>query len=214
MTKKIIILLLGISILVAVFLGIYKSSELQQDMPSKKVQQSYWFVLHRKANSEEMLYGEAGNRENSRIVKNFVVKTGIPGERPTPLPKLVGREYWKIVKKESSADNPETAPYFLTLDIPAPSVPPYGPSPYEECDVNARDVQTEPSEDSSFQGAQCNWILPGAFGLHGVNGDMSRLGEENIGSSGCIRHRDEDIIYLYNLLELNGNEIRYYVEDN
>ena len=60
---------------------------------------------------------------------------------------------------------------------------------------------------------QCNWILPGAFGLHGVNGDLSRLSIENPGSSGCIRHSDEDITYLYNNLDPQKEEIRYYIED-
>jgi lipoprotein-anchoring transpeptidase ErfK/SrfK len=129
------------------------------------------------------------------LLKTFSVKTGIPEERPTPLPQLVGRDYWLITDKASSKDNPETAPYFLTLNIPAPESSPYGPSPYDECN------------------GQCNWILPGAFGLHGVNGDKTKLAEENPGSSGCIRHTDEDITYLYNLLDLRKEKVRYYIED-
>jgi hypothetical protein len=156
---------------------------------------NYWFVLYRKSNKEELYRGIPGDKERSKLLKTFRVKSGIPGERPTPLPQLVGREYWLITKKESSAENPETAPYFITLDIPAPTEPPYGPVPYEECD------------------GQCDWILPGAFGLHGVNGDISRLSDENPGSSGCVRHSDEDITYLYQLLDPQKSEIRYYIKD-
>lgn len=162
----------------------------------EKIQENYWFILHRKLNSEEMFYGVMGDRKKSKIVKTFKVKAGIMGERPTPLPQLVGREYWKIIKKESSIDNPETAPYFLQLDIPAPSEYPYGPVSYEEC------------------AGQCDWILPGYFGLHGVNGDETRVDAENPGSSGCVRHLDKDITYLYNLLDPENDEIRYYIEDN
>lgn len=159
--------------------------------------QQYWFVLHRKSNTEEFLFGLPGERDKSKLIKNFIVKTGIPGERPTPLPSLLGREYWLLTKKEPSPDNPETAPYFLTLDIPSPSEPPYGPSPYTECN-----------------GGQCDWILPGAFGLHGTGGNPAKLSEEDLGSSGCIRHSDEEITYLYNLLDPENDEIRYYIEDN
>ena len=165
--------------------------------------QNYWFVLHRKSNIEEMFYGIPGSRESSKLVKTFKVKSGIPGERPTPLPELVGREYWLITKKESSVDNPETAPYFLTLDIPAPSEFPYGPVPYEEC-----------IDKTTGEPKQCDWILPGFFGLHGINGDPTRLEATNPGSSGCVRHSDEDIIYIYNILEPEMEVIRYYVYDD
>ena len=94
------------------------------------------------------------------------------------------------------ADNPETAPFFLTLDIPAPETEPYGPVPYEEC------------------GGQCYWVVPGAFGLHGVAGNPSKLSREDPGSSGCIRHSDEDITYLYSLLSPAKEKIRYYVVDD
>ncbi len=123
------------------------------------------------------------------------MKTGIPGERPTPLPKILGREYWLITKKEVSSD-PETAPYFLTLNIPTVDHKPYGPTPYLECD------------------GQCDWVRPGPFGLHGVGGDLTKLSSSDPGSSGCIRHRDEDITYLYNVLQPQEQEIRYYIEDN
>lgn len=157
-------------------------------------QKHYWFLLDREASREYLYQGAPGDKSKSRLIKTFVVKTGIPGERPTPLPQLVGRKYWLLIKKEPT-ENPETAPYFLTLDVPAPSEAPFGPEPYEECN-----------------GKQCNWELPGEFGLHGVNGDDTRLSDENPGSSGCIRHTDEDITYLYNLLDPQKEEIRYYID--
>lgn len=154
----------------------------------------HWLLLHRKSNIEYLYKGISGNIQESKLLKTFVVKSGIPGERPTPLPSILGKEYWVITAKEAS-DNPETAPYFLTLNIPVTEEQPFGPVPYDECD------------------GQCNWELPGAFGLHGVNGDLTRLSSENPGSSGCIRHKDEDITYLYNLLDLENEEVRYYVEN-
>ena len=157
----------------------------------------YWFVLHRKLNVEYLYFGTPGIEEESELVKSFKVKTGIPGERPTPLPRILGREYWVIVGREEQQDNPETAPYFLTLNIPAPEEEPFGPVRYLECKA----------------GKQCNWGRVGAFGLHGGKGDESRLSSEDPGSSGCVRHRDEDITYLYNLLEPEKGEVRYYVED-
>lgn len=158
---------------------------------------SHWLTLERKSNIEKLYFGIPGNSTDSALLKTFKVKVGIPGEKPTPLPHLLGREYWIINDKFDTKDNPETAPYFLRLDVPVTEQEPYGPDPYLEC-----------------QGQQCNWELPGAFGLHGVNGDESRLSDENPGSSGCIRHTDEDIIYLYNLLNPQTEEIRYYVVDN
>jgi hypothetical protein len=166
-----------------------------QEQP-KPVQNDYWFVLHRKTQKEELLQGVPGDRENSKRIKTFQVKTGRPGERPTPLPHLLGREYWIITKKQPEPNNPETAPYFITLDVPAPSEPPYGPSPYLECD------------------GQCDWVRPGDFGLHGIAGNPDKLSKADPGSSGCIRHTDEDITYLYNILDPNKGEIRYYIEDN
>jgi len=152
-------------------------------------------LLERKSNREFLYFGIPGDTAKSRRERIFRVKTGIPGERPTPLPQLLGREYWLITKKYSSDENPETAPYFLELDIPVGENAPFGPIPYLECD------------------GQCDWIVPGAFGLHGSNGDPSRLSDENPGSSGCIRHKDEDIRYLYNLLTPENKRVRYYVED-
>lgn len=155
--------------------------------------QEYWMVLHRKSNKEFLYRGVPGDTEKSSLVKSFTVKTGIPGQRPTPLPQALGKKYWKIVKKYSSSENPETAPYFLELDVPVEDGV-FGPVPYNECN------------------GQCSWILPGYFGLHGVNGDTTRLGNDNPGSSGCIRHTDQDITYLYNLLEVDEG-VRYYIVD-
>ena len=158
--------------------------------------ESYWFKLHRKSNKEDLYYGIPGVAEQSTLIKIFDVKSGIPGKRPTPLPNLLGHEYWLITKKEDSSTNPETAPYFLTLNIPTSDTAPFGPENYNECN------------------GQCNWEKPGFFGLHGVGGDPSRLDANNQGSSGCIRHRDEDIVYLYNLLSQDKFPVRYYIEDN
>lgn len=173
---------------------LYLAANKEQDAPiiSKK---AHWFLLHRKSNVEFLYYGIPGMQSESTLLKTFSVKTGIPGERPTPLPQKVGREYWLLTKKESSVANPETAPYFLTLDVPGFDKEPFGPVPYDECK------------------GQCNWQLPGNFGLHGVNGDVSRLSPQNVGSSGCIRHTDDDITYLYNLLDPQNEEIRYYIQD-
>lgn len=82
------------------------------------------------------------------------------------------------------------------LDIPFNDEYPYGPTPYNECN------------------GQCNWQLPGSFGLHGIAGDSSKLLAENPGSSGCIRHSDEDITYLYHLLSPEQQEVRYYIHDS
>lgn len=155
----------------------------------------YWFELHRKSQREYLYYGLPNDKENSTLIREFRVKTGIPGERPTPLPQLVGREYWNVIAKTPVKENPETAPYFLTLDVPAPSIPPYGPEPYNECN------------------GQCDWITFGEFGLHGINGNPEKLSAEDPGSSGCVRHSDEDITYLFNLLQPDTEEIRYYIQD-
>jgi len=156
-------------------------------------EKQYWFELYRKSNKEYLYLGVPGNTKESSVIKVFNVKTGIPGERPTPLPNKLGRKFWILTDKFES-ENPETAPYFLKLDIPAPEDPPFGPSPYNECN------------------GQCNWEVAGDFGLHGVNGDNTRLEDE--GSSGCIRHTDEDISYLYHLLDPKKEGIRYYIFDS
>ncbi len=159
-------------------------------------QEAYWFELQRKSNIENLYRGVPGDKSRSEHIRSFRVKTGVPNERPTPLPELVSREYWVITTKQPEPDNPETAPYFITLDVPAPDTEPYGPVPYNECN-----------------GQQCHWVLPGAFGLHGTAGNPDKLADWDQGSSGCIRHSDEDITYLYNLLEPDKEEIRYYIID-
>ena len=193
--KKILGLLTFIFVLFGIFLYKEDAGTKSLEVFSSNVKPSYWLLLHRKSNVEFLYSGVPGQKDKSTLVKIFTVKTGIPGQSPTPLPKLLGKEYWLITSKESSEENPETAPYFLTLDIPVTDDYPFGPTPYFEC------------------GEQCDWNLPGYFGLHGVNGDLSKVSVENQGSSGCIRHKDEDIVYLYNLLDPNKEEIRYYIED-
>jgi hypothetical protein len=192
--KKTRLITIGILLILLGTLIVAVSTREERRAPKKPKPVTYWFELRRKSNTEILYRGVPGERATSVPVRTFGVKTGIPGKRPTPLPKPIGREYWVLTKKEPT-DNPETAPYFLTLDIPVSDEIPYGPQPYLECD------------------GQCNWELPGAFGLHGVNGDLSRLSADNPGSSGCIRHKDEDIAYLYTLLDPEKEEIRYYIED-
>ncbi len=185
-----------IAVLTLVAFGFLLAGILNKEVYAPTIpKKSHWLVLHRKSNKEYLYLGVPGEKQNSELVKIFMVKTGIPGERPTPLPKLLGREYWKITGKVEIKDDPETAPYFLILDIPYSEDYPYGPTPYLECN------------------GQCDWILPGSFGLHGINGDSSRLAAENSGSSGCVRHTDKDITYLYNLLNPQKEEIRYYIDD-
>lgn len=176
-------------------LGLWISSQKPTVLSETRALHGYWFLLYRASNVEFLYFGDPGNPDESRVIRTFQVKTGVPGKRPTPLPQLVGRPYWIVTGKTDTADNPETAPYFLSLDIPYTDDPPYGPMPYLECD------------------GQCSWEVPGSFGLHGVGGDETRLGAENPGSSGCIRHRDGDITYLYHLLDPQTSEIRYYVDD-
>lgn len=188
--------LVTLVILMVLLIGIdlfTKPSE--KEIKAETSKQNHWFLLHRKTNREYFYFGIPGDREKSKLIKTFIVKTGIPSERPTPLPHLVGREYWVIVNKQDQKENPETAPYFLTLNIPAGEEEPFGPTPYLECN------------------GQCNWVLPGDFGLHGTGGDPSKLANDNPGSSGCIRHTDEDIAFLYDLLDPEKEEIRYYIED-
>ncbi len=193
-SKKTNFILVSVGGFIALFIvaNILFSDTQQKSLPPKT---GYWFILHRTSNKEELFHGDLGVQNKSKLVKTFQVKTGIPGKRPTPLPDLLGKKYWLITEKHAEPNNPETAPYFLTLNIPASSKEPYGPVPYTECN------------------GQCDWVREGAFGLHGVAQDESKLSPEDSGSSGCIRHRDEDITYLYNLLD-TSQEIRYYVENN
>lgn len=184
------VFLLGIISAVAVMS--FKPTEPEVKTALQKEQ--YWFVLYRKSNIEQLFKGTPGDFHNSRMIKTFKVKTGIPGQRPTPLPQLLGKEYWVVTKKFETKDIPETAPYFIELNVPVSDAYPYGPMPYEECE------------------GQCDWVLPGPFGLHGINGDSERLSNENPGSSGCIRHSDEDIAYLYEIINPE-EEVRYYIQD-
>ena len=177
----------------------------------------YWFLLHRKtdvnATETEGLYlGIPGDPNNSELLKTYTVNTGIPFDDPTPLPQLVGMEYWLI---NGSITNPggTMGPYFITLNIPFDDVSPLcnnpdplnpngcnGPVPYNEC--------------GPARNQQCYWTLGGNFGLHGTNGSSSRLTDS--GSSGCIRHSDADITEIYNTIQsqINSGQIRYYVTDN
>lgn len=192
MLRKLVLLSFLILILLP-FLIVKKPESEKFIFPRQK--ESYFLVLHRKSNTEYLYKGIAGDTNNSRLLKVFQVKSGIRGVSPTPLHDLMNREYWVITKKEPSFEDPETAPYFLTLDVPTTDEWPYGPVPYAECN------------------GQCDWVIPGYFGLHGVNGDETRLSSENPGSFGCIRHSDSDITYLYNILTPENQEIRYYIRD-
>lgn len=191
-TRIFVVLLIFGLLLLGIFLDTAAKTEPAVSDAEKQVPSAYWLLLQRGAQQETVYYGTPGNTERSTLVKAMQIKPGIPNERPTPLPQLVGREYWNIIAAEPQYGNPETAPYFLTLDIPGIEDEPYGPVPYNECS------------------GQCNWVLPGAFGLHGVAYESSRLSDVNPGSSGCIRHSDEDITYLYYLLK-DSLPVRYYI---
>ncbi len=194
MRKKIIVLsslifvLIGLSLLTSFFIQKPVQSEI------KETSKNHWFLLHRKSNIEYLYYGTFGDVNNSQLLKTFQVKAG-QTLSPTPLPNLLGGDYWLLTKKESSAENPDTAPYFLTLDIPSSGEWPYGPTPYLECN------------------GQCDWQMLGYFGLHGINGNLDKLSSKDPGSLGCVRHKDEDITYLYNTLHPDREEIRYYIKD-
>jgi lipoprotein-anchoring transpeptidase ErfK/SrfK len=187
------IALVNISIGILMYLIIPKSTIA---MPLTEINPTeYWLVLERKSNRELLYQGTPGDSSSSTLIKVFQVKVGIPDQRPTPLPEKLNREYWLITNKFETQDSQETAPYFLTLDIPYSEEFPYGPVPYNECN------------------GQCNWQLPGSFGLHGVASDSSKLAAENLGSSGCIRHHDQDIAFLYQLLDPETKPIKYYIQD-
>lgn len=170
--------------------------------------EEYWFILHRKSKREILYKGVPGDISKSTIAtdangKQLIFKVN-PGrsDRPTPLPQLFGRQYWVLTEKHPESI-PETAPYFITLDIPdGRKAPYYGPSPYKECGTDGKQ--------------QCVWgNIAGDFGLHGVGpngGDASRL--DDAGSSGCVRHSSSDIEKLYELLDLSKGGVRYYIEDN
>lgn len=193
--KRFLPIVFSLLILVALFSFLIKNEEKNLSNVNKGGQ-IHWFLLDRKSGQEELYYGLSGEKENSRLIKTFAVKTGVPGKSPTPLPSLLGKDYWVLVDEWQETENSETGPYFLQLNIDAPSQWPYGPVPYLECD------------------GQCDWVKPGYFGLHGTGGDPTRLSGQDPGSSGCVRHSDSDITYLYNLLDPKNEEIRYYVQDN
>lgn len=198
---KSLIVLISIIVVSALLAGLtFYSKNENNDNLVENSHKSYWFVLNRKSGVENLYLGVPGDINKSQIIKSFHVKTGASWS-PTPLPELIGRQYWKIIKKESSALNPDTAPYFLQLDVPTDENWPYGPVPYTEC------------LDSEGNNIQCDWVRPGYFGLHGIGGNPLKLSKDDYGSSGCIRHSDEDITYLYNLLDPEKEEIRYYIED-
>jgi hypothetical protein len=186
-----------IAVFVLIFLPLlvfyFFSNQVKSEKTAPKLE--YWLVLQRSSNHEHLYYGLPGDENRSKLIKTFKVKSGIPKQRPTPLPQLLGRNYWLITDKFEVKDNHEISPYFLKLDIPYSEKFPFGPVPYLECN------------------GQCNWELPGSFGLHGVGGDMSRLSVDNPGSSGCVRHSDEDITFLYNLLNPKKSQTRYYIFD-
>ncbi|MBI3984535.1 MAG: L,D-transpeptidase [Candidatus Levybacteria bacterium] len=194
MRKKIIILVtLFIALAIFSFLTtLFVQKPVQSEI--KEIAKHHWFLLHRKSNIEYLYYGTFGDANNSQLLKTFQVKVG-QILSPTPLPQLLGRGYWLLIKKESSSENLDTAPYFLTLDVPSNGEWPYGPTPYLECN------------------GQCDWQMPGYFGLHGINGNLDKLSSEDVGSLGCVRHKDEDITYLYNTLHPETEEIRYYIVD-
>lgn len=211
--KLFLLLFLGSILGIVVFFQNYTSASVDNREVKEMEKDAYWFVLYRKSNKEELYRGTAGDKNKSKLLKTFRVKTGIPRERPTPLPQLLGREYWIIIEKHEESENPETAPYFLTLDIPVSENEPYGPTPYLECNGPASTPVSTSQRRGGQRGEQCNWVRPGPFGLHGTGGNPAKLSEEDLGSSGCVRHGDEDITYLYNLLDPQKEEIRYYVED-
>lgn len=192
------LLLITLFVILVITIVFFLKPFQEKQPPLKDFPKTYWLLLHRKSEREYLYQGVPGHAQKSLLVKTFHVKVGRPGERPTPLPHLVGRDYWIIIEKHPE-ESPETAPYFLTLDIPAPSESPYGPIPYLECGAVAN--------------KQCDWVTPGSFGLHGINGNSEKLSPNDPGSSGCIRHRDADITYLYQLLDLEDSEVRYYIED-
>lgn len=160
-------------------------------------QGDYWFILHRRSKKEDLYQGTPGDVASSKLIRTFTVNVGRFQDDPTPLPQKLGRDYWLITSKRASSNTNLLGPYFLSLDIP------YlgefqGPQPYLECGENGDE--------------QCFWTTPGDFGLHGVGNTPSRLTDN--GSSGCIRHSNEDITYLNSIINPSNSAIRYYIEDN
>ena len=143
--KKIIVATIFLAIFVTSFFFVRQKKTDRQETFEGLAKSSYWFLLKRKSNIEHLYFGQAGKADKSRLIKTFQVKSGVSNESPTPLPQKLGRHYWRLIEKLDAKDNTETAPYFLTLDIPVSEEEPYGPSPYLECN------------------GQCNWTLPRYF---------------------------------------------------
>lgn len=184
---------------------VYFDSSLSPPTPTQTPTDNYWFLLDRLNKKEYLFQGPVGVRDRKYLVREFTVLPGLSGQTPTPVPSKVTptREYWTFnsatLKSPVGDISNGGQPGFLKLDIPYDNSL-GGPVPYLECG---------PSGTS-----QCNWNTPGAFGLHGVDNNHPLT---DPGSSGCIRHNNTDIQYLYNLLSNvvnnNPNTIRYYIED-
>lgn len=172
---------------------------------------SYWFLLERKSKRETLYQGTPADTAKSKVIRSFQVNPGWPGQTPTPLSTKLGNPYWIITQYKINTTDEKKAtlgPYFFSLNIPINN-------PGRNCLVNgvATDCQGPVPylECPDMPGSQCYWPVPGDFGLHGIGNDASRLTNE--GSNGCIRHSNEDITYLYNLLSSYNPEVRYYIVD-
>ncbi len=170
--------------------------------PEIKAEEGYWFLLHRsrdggKQPSEELYKGAYGDKTRSKLIRTSVVNPGVAGKSPTPLPSLAGVSYWTVTAKKINPEgDPKNTlgPYFLAFDIPYANQF-NGPLNYKECGADGA--------------SQCFWPEPGEFGLHGVGNVPSRL--TDVGSSGCVRHSNDAITEIYNLLKNEKEEIRYYI---
>ena len=170
--------------------------------PEIKAEEGYWFLLHRsraggKQPSEELYKGAYGDKSQSKLIRTSVVNPGVAGKSPTPLPSLAGVSYWTVTAKRINPEgDPKNTlgPYFLAFDVPY-SNQFNGPLNYKECGTDGA--------------TQCFWPEPGEFGLHGVGNVPSRL--TDLGSSGCVRHSNDAITEIYNILKNEKEEIRYYI---
>lgn len=178
----------------------------------------YWFLMNRIGKYEILYKGEPGVISKSKVVKVSRVNPGSPGKEPTPLPQKVGsQKYWLTTaglityRPENEDAYYKFGPYFIPLNVPTSYRDPvcaneakakgevtedcYGPK-YEECGASGAE--------------QCNWLTAGQFAIHGNN----RLDEE--GSAGCVRHMNDDISEIYNLLKAENKLVgtRYYVIDD
>src|SRR5688572_16212552 len=109
-TISLIIILIMIAGAGGIFLNKPKIQKVSLQSDQQKVAQNYWFMLHRKSKKEFLYQGIPGDLANSTLVKEFQVNVGIEGQRPTPLPELVGRAYWNLIAEYDTAADPETAP--------------------------------------------------------------------------------------------------------